>query len=64
MIIAQTMTVRGMMAVLHVTDGSQCGAGAVARCQRSGNTTEEYTGIAIAAILNFLRRKREIESCN
>jgi len=53
------MTARGMMTALLATDGSQCGVGAAVRSLRSGSITEGNTGIATAAILNFLRRSHE-----
>ena len=54
--IAQTMTARGIMTVRLATDGSRCGAGAAVLCPRYGSITGRDTGIAIAAILNSLRR--------
>ncbi len=58
-IIAQTMTALGIMTALLATDGSRCDAGAVVLCLRSGSITGSDTGIATAAILNFLRRSHE-----
>jgi hypothetical protein len=58
-IIAQTMTARGIMTALLATDGSRCGAGAAVLCPRYGSITGSDTGIATAAILNFLRRSHE-----
>jgi len=53
------MTARGSMTALLATDGSRCGAGVVGRYQRFGSITASVTGIATAAILNFLRRSHE-----
>ena len=52
------MTALGMMTALLATDGSQCGAGAAVRYLRFGSITGSDTGIATAAILNFLRRSK------
>ena len=59
-IIAQTMTARGIMTALLATDGSQCGAGAAVRYLRFGSITGSDTGIATAAILNL---RRETNDC-
>lgn len=53
-IIAQTMTARGIMTVLLATDGSRCGVDAVVRYLRSGSITGSDTGIAILAMRSFL----------
>ena len=55
MIIAQTMTARGIMTVLLATDGSRSAAGVVGRYQRFGSITGSDTGIATAAIWSFLK---------
>ena len=61
-IIAQTMTARGIMTALLATDGSQCDVGAAVHCLKSGSITGSDTGIATAAILNLRRSKRRYET--
>ena len=56
---AQMITALGMVTVLLATYGSRCGVGAAVRSLRSGSITGSDTGIATAAILNFLRRSHE-----
>ena len=58
-IIAQTMTARGIMTALLATDGSRCGVGVAVYCLKFESITGRDTGIATAAILNFLRRSHE-----
>lgn len=58
-IIAQTMTARGMMTALLATDGSRFAVGAVVLCLKFESITGSDTGIATVAILNFLRRSHE-----
>jgi hypothetical protein len=58
-IIAQTMTARGIIMVLLATDGSRCAAGVVAHYQKYESITAENTVTAIRAILSFLRRSHE-----
>lgn len=60
-IIAQTMTARGIMTALLATDGSQYAAGAVVRCQRYGSITERNTVTAIVAIWSFLKMDNDTQ---
>ena len=52
-IIAQTMTARGIMTALLATDGSRCGAGVVGRYQRFGSIKAGNTDTAIPATASF-----------
>lgn len=57
-ITAQILTALGIMTALLATDGNRCGAAVAVLCPRYGSITGSDTGIATAAILNFLRRSK------